>query len=105
MGAGQSDDRMSQTLGRNRGYFYKPGSWGIGLCSLVWISLRKMEPPSKSAQFSPTRLSKKDWKQTQYRNFKDNFRAYNDQIDDVSERSHPHASIQKWRSLFGDRFG
>ena len=51
------------------------------------------------------RFSKKDWEQNQYRNFQDNFRAYNDRINDAFEEWDHDTSIRKWRSLFGGSFG
>ena len=51
------------------------------------------------------RFSKKDWDQNQYRNFKDNFRAYNARINDAFEETNARTSIQKWRNLFGNGFG
>ena len=47
----------------------------------------------------------KGWEQNQYSNFQENFKAYNNRINGAFEESNRHASIQKWRNLFGDGFG
>ena len=61
-------------------------------------------PRFRNPALRSERFSKKDWDQNQYRNFKDNFRAYNDRINDAYEESNPHTSIQKWRNLFRGGF-
>lgn len=62
-------------------------------------------PRFRNPALRSERFSKKNWNQNQYRNFKDNFRAYNGRINDAFEETNARASIQKWRSLFGEEFG
>ena len=60
---------------------------------------RFRNPARRSERFD------KGWGQAQYRNFQDNFKAYNNRINDAFEESNRHASIQKWQQLFGGNFG
>ena len=62
-------------------------------------------PRFRNPALRSERFSKKDWDQNQYRNFRENFKAYNRRINDACEESKRDASIQKWRSLFGGGFG
>ena len=60
---------------------------------------RFRNPAQRSERFD------KGWDQAQYRNFQENFQAYNNRINDAFEESNRHASIQKWQRLFGSGFG
>ena len=60
---------------------------------------RFRNPAMRSERFD------KGWDQDQYRNFRDNFKGYNNRINDAFAESIPHISIQKWRNLFGREFG
>ena len=60
---------------------------------------RFRNPARRSERFD------KGWDQAQYRNFQENFQAYNNRINDAFEESNRHASIQKWQRLFGSGFG
>lgn len=62
-------------------------------------------PRFRNPALRSERFSKKDWNQSQYRNFRDNFRVYNGRINDAFEETNARTSVQKWRSLFGDEFG
>ena len=62
-------------------------------------------PRFRNPALRSERFSKKDWEQDQYRNFRANFRAYNDRVNGAYEESNPHSSIHKWRNLFGGAFG
>ena len=44
------------------------------------------------------------WNQDKYRNFRDKFKIYTDQVNDAFNETHPQKSVQKWRELFGDNF-
>ena len=59
---------------------------------------RFRNPARRSERFD------KGWGQDQYRNFQGNFKAYNNRINDAFVESNRHASIQKWRNLFGEGF-
>ena len=45
------------------------------------------------------------WDQDKYRNFRDKFKIYNDQVNDAHSEPAPQKSDQKWRKLFGNDFG
>ena len=45
------------------------------------------------------------WDQNKYRNFRDKFKIYNDQVNDAFNETDPQKSIQKWQKLFGEDFG
>ena len=62
-------------------------------------------PRFRNPALGSERFSKKDWNQSQYRNFKDNFRAYNARINDAFEETNARTSIRKWRDFFGEGFG
>ena len=51
------------------------------------------------------RFDKKDWGQNQDCNLKDNFRVYNDRINEAFEEPNVRTSMQKWRDLFGSSLG
>ena len=61
-------------------------------------------PRFRNPALRSERFSKKDWNQSQYRNFKDKFRSYNARINDAFEESNPRESVRKWQNIFGDGF-
>jgi hypothetical protein len=63
------------------------------------IMPRFRNPARKSERFD------KGWNQNQYRNLQENFKVYNDRINDAFEEAYPRVSMRKWRVLLGPDFG
>ena len=53
----------------------------------------------------PQETFTRHWDQNKYRNFRDKFKIYNDQVNDAFDETDPQKSVQKWRKLFGEDFG
>ena len=45
------------------------------------------------------------WDQKKYRNFREKFEIYTDQLNDVFDETDQQKSVQKWQKLFGEDFG
>ena len=53
----------------------------------------------------PQETFTRHWDQNKYRNFRDKFKIYNDQVNDAYHETDPQKSVQKWQKLFGEDFG
>ena len=53
----------------------------------------------------PQETFTRHWDQNKYRNFRDKFKIYNDQVNDAFDETDPQKSVQKWQKLFGEDFG
>ena len=53
----------------------------------------------------PEETFTRHWDQDKYSNFRDKFMACNDQVNDAFNETDPQKSVQKWRKVFGEKFG
>ena len=47
----------------------------------------------------------RNWKEEQYKNFRNKIEIYNDKVNSAFDEKNPNESVKKWRELFGDDFG
>lgn len=53
----------------------------------------------------PQESFNRHWDQKKYRNFRRLFNIYNDKINEAYDSKDHNESVEKWRTLFGDKFG
>ncbi len=53
----------------------------------------------------PSETFTRHWDQNKYRNFREKFGIYTDQVNDAYAEADPQKSVQKWQKLFGEDFG
>ena len=53
----------------------------------------------------PEETFTRHWDQNKYRNVRDKFKIYNDNVNDASNETDPSKSVRKWQKLFGEDFG
>ena len=61
-------------------------------------------PDIANPALSPEKFTR-DWKQSDYRNFREKFNIYTAKINAAWDEPDPQRSVSKWRELFGDNFG
>ncbi len=69
-----------------------------------WLQLNYMTPVIKNPALNDENFNR-NWKNNQYRNFRDKFNTYNKKINDAYYETDRYKSVKRWQELFGDEFG
>ena len=69
-----------------------------------WLQCNYTMPVIKNPALSEEKFNR-NWKDNQYRNFRDKFNTYTKKINDACYEGDRFRSVKKWQELFGDEFG